>query len=78
MDYLSLEGRRRGFTLRASVSSLITHRVLSLCLHLSSLNLCHLISVVDVILFGLDCLSILCLACVHIPHINCLTLCLNW
>ena len=45
---------------RASVSSSITHCVLSLCLHLSSLKLCHLISVVDVILFGLDCLSILC------------------
>ena len=44
---------------RASVSSSITHRVLSLCLHLSSLNLCHLISTVDVILFGLDCLSIM-------------------
>ena len=29
--------------------------MLSLCLHLSSLNLCHLISVVVVILFGLDC-----------------------
>ena len=45
---------------RASVSSSITHCVLSFCLHLSSLKLCHLISVVDVILFGLDCLSILC------------------
>ena len=45
---------------RASVSSSITHRVLSLCLHLSSLNLCHLIFAVDVILFGLDYLSILC------------------
>ena len=45
--------------LRALISSLITHRVLSLCLYLSSLNLCHLISIVDVILFGLDCLSIL-------------------
>ena len=44
---------------RASVSSLITHRMLSLCLHLSSLNLCHLISTVDVILFGLDCVSIM-------------------
>ena len=44
----------------ASVSSSITHRVLSLCLYFFSLNLCHLISVVDVILFGLDCLSILC------------------
>ena len=46
--------------LRASVSSSIIHRVLSLCLQLSSLNLCHLISAVDVILFGLDCISILC------------------
>ena len=78
MDYLPLGGRRRGFTPRVLVSSSITHRVLSLCLHLSSLNLCHLISVVDVILFGLDCLSILCEACVHILHINCLTLSLNW
>ena len=60
VDYLLLGGRRRGFTPKASVSSSITHRVLSLCLHLSSLNLCHLISAVDVILFGLDCLSILC------------------
>ena len=64
--------------LRASVSSSIAHRVLSLCLHLSSLNFFHLISTVDVILFGLDYLSILCLACVQIPHINCLTLILNW
>ena len=44
---------------KASVSSSITHRVLCLCLHLSSLNLCHLISAVDVILFDLDCLLIL-------------------
>ena len=29
--------------------------MLSLCSHLSSLNLCHLISVMVVILFGLDC-----------------------
>ena len=56
---LPLRGRRKGFTPRASVSSLIIHRVLSLCLHLSSLNLFHLISIVDVILIGLDCLSIL-------------------
>ena len=63
---------------RVSVSSSITHRVLSLCLHLSSLNLFHLISAVDVILFGLDCLSILFLAYVHIPHINYLSLNLNW
>ena len=60
VDYLPLGRRWRGFTPRASVSSSITHCVLSLCLHLSSLNLCYLISVVDVILFGLDCLSILC------------------
>ena len=44
---------------RASVSSSITHRVLSFSLHLSSLNLFHLISAVDVILFDLDCLLIL-------------------
>ena len=54
-----LGGRRRGFMLRVSVSSSIIHRVLSLCLQLSSLNLCHLISAVDMILFGLDCLSVL-------------------
>ena len=59
VDYLLFGGRQRGFTPRASVSSSITHHVLSLCLHPSSLNLCHLISVMDVILFGLDCLSIL-------------------
>ena len=63
---------------RASVSSSITHRVLYLCLHLSSLNLCHLISAVEVILFGLDCLSILLYAYVNIPHINCLIISLNW
>ena len=74
MDYLPLGGRRKGFMPRVSVLFLITHHVLSLCLHLSSLNLCHLISTVDMILFGVDCLSILCHACVHIPHINCLTL----
>ena len=60
VDYLPLGGRRRGFTPRVSISSSITHHVLSLCLHLSFLNLCHLISVVDVILFGLDFLSIFC------------------
>ena len=43
-----------------SVSSSITHRVLFLYLHLSSLNLYHLISAVNVISFGLDCLLILC------------------
>ena len=45
---------------RASISSLITHRVLFLYLYLSSFNLYHLISAVNVILFGLDCLAILC------------------
>ena len=59
VDYLLLGGRWRGFTPRASISSSMTHRVLSLCLHISSLNLCHLIFFMDVILFGLDCLSIL-------------------
>ena len=63
--------------LKVSVFSSITHRVLSLCLHLSSLNLFHLISIVDVILFGCDCLSILLYAYVHIPHINYLIISLN-
>ena len=60
VDYLPLGGWRRDFMSRVSISSSITHRVLSLCLHLFFLNLCHLIFVMDVILFGLDCLSILC------------------
>ena len=59
VDCLPLGEWRRDFTLRVSVSSSITHRVLSFYLHLSSLNLFHLISTVVVILFGLDCLSIL-------------------
>ena len=69
VDYLPLGGRQRSFTPRASVSSLITHRVLSLCLHLSSLNLCHLISVVNVVLFGLKLLinSVICL-CLYSAH----------
>ena len=60
VDYLPLRGRRRGFIPRALISSSITHHVLSLCLYLSSFNLFHLISTMNVILFGLDCLSILC------------------
>ena len=52
--------------------------MLSLCLHLSSLNLCHLISVVVVILFGLDCFINSGLAYVHVPHIYCLIISLNW
>ena len=59
VDCLSFGGRWRGFTLRVSISSSITYRVLSMCLYLSSFNLFHLIFVVDVILFGLDYLSIL-------------------
>ena len=43
--------------------------MLSLCLHLSSLNFCHLISAVVVILFGLDCFINSNLAYVHVPHI---------
>ena len=64
--------------LRTSISSSITHPVLSLCLHLSSLNLCHLIFAVVVILFGLDCFINSFLAYFHIPHIHCLIISLNW
>ena len=45
--------------------------MLSLYLHLSSLNLCHLISGVVVILFGLDCFINSVLAYDHILHIHC-------
>ena len=58
---------------RASVSTSITHRVLSLCLHLSSLNLFLLFSIVDVILVGLDFLPIMFIACVHFLHTYCLS-----
>ena len=44
--------------------------MLSLCLRLSSLNLCHLIFVVIVILFGLNCFINSVLAYFHIPHIH--------
>ena len=69
MDYVLLGGRQRGFTPRVSVSSSITHRVLSLCLHLSSFNLCHLIFAVNVILFGLRLFinSVICL-CSYSAH----------
>ena len=43
--------------------------MLSFCLHLSSFNLCHLISAVVVILFGLDFFINSSLAYFHIPHI---------
>ena len=47
VDCLPLRERWRGFTPRVSVSSSITHCVLSLCLHLSSFYLCLLLSAVD-------------------------------
>ena len=43
--------------------------MLFFCLHLSSFNLCHLISAVVVILFGLDFFINSSLAYFHIPHI---------
>ena len=52
--------------------------MLSLCLHLSSLNLCYLISAVIVILFVLDCFINSVLAYFHILHIHCLIISLNW
>ena len=67
MDYLLLRGRRRGFTLRASVSSSITHRCVALVFASLFLYLCLLFSVVDVILIGLYFLSIMFIACVHFP-----------
>ena len=67
MDYLLLRGRRRGFTLRASVSSSITHRCVVLVFASLFLYLCLLFSAVDVILIGLDFLSILFIAYVHFP-----------
>ena len=59
MDYLPLEARRRGFTLRASVSSSITHRCVVLVFASLFPYLCLLFSAVDLILIGLDFLSIL-------------------
>ena len=54
---------------RASVSSSTTYCVLSLYLRLSSLNLCHLISTVNAILFGLRLFinSVICL-CLYSTH----------
>ena len=73
MDYLPLGGRRRGFMLRASVSSSITHRCVVLMFASLFPYLYLLFSAVDVILIGLDCLSILFIACVHFPHTLCLS-----
>ena len=52
--------------------------MLSLYLHLSSLNLCHLIFAVVLILFGLDCFINSVLAYFHILHVHCLIISLNW
>ena len=50
MDYLSLGGRQKGFTPRASVSSSITHRCVVLVFASLFPYLCLLFSTVDVIL----------------------------
>ena len=50
MDYLPLGGQQRGFTPRASVSSLITHRCVVLVFASLFPYLCLLFSAVDVIL----------------------------
>ena len=68
MDYLPLGGRQRGFAPKASVSSSITHRCVVLMFASLFPYLCLLFSVVDAVLIGLDCLSILFIACVHFPH----------
>ena len=73
VDYLSLGGRWRGFTQRASVSSSITHRCVVLVFATLFPYLCLLFSAVDVILISLDCLPILFIARVHFPYIYCLS-----
>ena len=52
--------------------------MLSLYFHLSSLNLCLLITAMVVINFGLDCFINSVLAYFHIPHILCLIISLCW
>ena len=56
---------------KALVSSSITHHCVVLVFASLFLYLCLLFSAVDVILIGLDCLSILFIACVHFPHTLC-------
>ena len=73
VDYLLLGGQQRGFTPRASVSPLITHCCVVLVFISLFPYLCLLFSTVDVILIGLDCLSILFITCVHFPHTLCLS-----
>ena len=58
---------------RASVSSSITHRCVVLVFLSFFPYLCLLFFAVDVILIGLDCLSIMFIACVHFPHTLCLS-----
>ena len=80
VDCLPLGGRQRGFTPRASVSSSITHRVLSLCLHLpSSLSLPFYYLLRNLFCFGLDSFyQFHIIAYVKFPHTSCLTYSLNW
>ena len=63
---------------RASVSSLITHRCVVLVFASLFPYLCLLFSIVDVILVGLDCLSIMFIAFVHFPYTLYLSYSLNW
>ena len=58
---------------RALVSSSITHWCVVLVFASLFPYLCLLFSAVDVILIGLDCLSILFIVCVHFQHILCLS-----
>ena len=73
MDYLPLGGRQRSFKPRASVSSLITHHCVVLVFASFFPYLYLLFSTMDVILIGLDYLSILFIACVYFPHTLCLS-----
>ena len=43
----------------------------------SFLYLCLIFTAVDVFIFGLDCLSILCLVYVYVLHVNCLIISSN-
>ena len=58
---------------RASVFSLITHRCVVLVFAFLFPYLCLLFFTMDVILNGLDYLSILFIACVHFPYTLCLS-----
>ena len=52
--------------------------MLSLCLHLSSFSLYLLITAMIVINYGLECVTCLGLAYIHISHIYCLIISLYW